>query len=84
MERVTRAPRGADPMDGPRTGQCRHPIRSNTVETSILNTLAQATAADPMHVQGSMDGHATETTLQTSAPARGKPEPSWTPELIAA
>ena len=30
-----------------------------------------------------MDGRATETTLLTNAQARGKLEPSWTPELIA-
>ena len=30
-----------------------------------------------------MDGRATETTLRTNAQARGKLEPSWTPELIA-
>ena len=52
------------------------------LQTSISNTLAQATAADPMHVQcGSMDGHATETTLQTSVPARESLNPPGPPSF---
>ena len=67
---------------GPKGGRPNTWPQNWALQTSISNTLAQATAADPMHVQcGSMDGHATETTLQTSVPARESLNPPGPPSL---
>ena len=84
MARVTRPPKEVVPMDGLRTGHCRHPIGSNIAGTSTSNIPAKGTVADLMlALWGSMGGRATETTPLTNVQARGKLEPSWTPELIA-
>ena len=77
MARVTRPPKEVVPMDGLRTGHCRHPMGSNTAGTSTSNIPAKGTAADLMlALWGSMDGRKGKawTLLDPRAHSRHDPE----------